>query len=61
MRFNSKVRIISAIIFCIQMLFYMAIALYTPSLAIQQVMGISLWISIVLTGIICTIYTSLVY
>lgn len=38
----------------------MAVVLYSPSLAIQQVTGIPMWISIFLTGLICTIYTSLV-
>ncbi len=37
----------------------MAVALYSPSLAIKQAMGTSLWISIFLTGLICTIYTAL--
>ena len=37
----------------------MAVVLYSPSLAVQQVTGIPLWISIFLTGFICTIYTSL--
>lgn len=37
----------------------MSVVLYTPALAIQQVTGISLWISIFLTGFVCTIYTSM--
>ncbi len=36
----------------------MAVALYSPSLAINQVMGTSLWISILATGLICTAYTA---
>ena len=38
---------------------YMAVVLYSPSLAVQQVTGIPLWISIFLTGLVCTMYTSL--
>lgn len=37
----------------------MAVVLYTPSMAIQQVTGISLWVSICVTGVVCTVYTSL--
>ena len=37
----------------------MAVVLYSPSLAIQQVTGIPLWVSIFVTGFVCTIYTSL--
>lgn len=60
LRFNSRlVRVCAALIFCLQMLLYMSVVLYTPSLAINQVMGLSLWISIFLTGIVCTFYTSL--
>ncbi len=39
---------------------YMAVVLYSPALAIQYVTGIPLWVSIFVTGIVCTIYTSLV-
>jgi sodium-coupled monocarboxylate transporter 8/12 len=37
----------------------MAVVLYTPSVAIQQVTGLSLWISVLLTGLVCTAYTTL--
>jgi len=58
-RFNNYVRIAASIIFCIQMFLYMSVVLYTPAVAVQQVTGISLWISILVTGIVCTVYTSL--
>jgi Na+/proline symporter len=36
----------------------MAVVLYSPALAVQQVTGIPLWVSIFVTGFVCTIYTS---
>ena len=38
----------------------MAVVLYTPATAIQQVTGLSLWVSILLTGAVCTVYTTIV-
>ncbi|RNA40535.1 sodium-coupled monocarboxylate transporter 1-like [Brachionus plicatilis] len=58
MRFNQTVRVTASLIFCLQMILYMSIVLYTPSVAIQQVLGVPLWISIFVTGAVCTVYTS---
>lgn len=58
-RFDNKVRIVASLIFVVEMFAYMAVVLYSPALAIGQVTGISLWVSIFLTGLICSIYTSL--
>ena len=38
----------------------MAVVLYAPSLAIEKVTGFPLWASILTTGTVCTIYTSVV-
>lgn len=35
-RFNVYVRIVASLIFCIEMFLYMAVVLYSPSVAIQQ-------------------------
>jgi Na+/proline symporter len=46
LRFNSAVHLTASAVFCLQMFFYMSVALYTPALAIEQVTGIQLEISI---------------
>ncbi|XP_076461797.1 sodium-coupled monocarboxylate transporter 1-like [Babylonia areolata] len=38
---------------------YMGIALYSPALVLQAVVGLSLWVSLVLISTICTIYTAI--
>jgi SSS family transporter len=58
MRFNKYVKSLASLTFCIQMFLYMSVTLLAPSLAIQQVMKIPLWVSISFSGLICTFYTS---
>ena len=38
----------------------MAIMLYGPSLALSQVTGLHIWLSVGSCGAICTLYTSIV-
>ncbi|XP_070384317.1 sodium-coupled monocarboxylate transporter 1-like [Dermacentor albipictus] len=37
---------------------YMSIVLYGPALALQQVTGVNLWLSVVSIGVVCTFYTT---
>lgn len=60
MRFSKGVRIFAAIVFIIQMIMYLAIVLYAPSLALNAVTGINVWISVMSVGCVCTFYTSIV-
>lgn len=58
-RFSRGVRTLGSLTFCIQMILYMAIVLYAPSLALNSVTGFSLWGSVIAVGIVCTFYTTL--
>ena len=38
----------------------MALVVYAPALALSQVTGLNVWISIISIGVICTTYTTVV-
>ncbi|XP_013378096.1 PREDICTED: sodium-dependent multivitamin transporter isoform X2 [Chinchilla lanigera] len=42
-----------------EMVIYMGVVLYAPSLALNAVTGFDLWLSVLTVGIVCTIYTAL--
>lgn len=59
LRFNKTVRILGTVTFIFQMVIYMGVALYAPSLALNAVTGFDLWLSVLALGIVCNIYTAL--
>ncbi|XP_062065115.1 sodium-dependent multivitamin transporter [Lepus europaeus] len=59
LRFNKVVRICGTVTFIFQMVIYMGVVLYAPSLALNAVTGFDLWLSVLTLGIVCTIYTAL--
>ncbi|XP_038633716.1 sodium-coupled monocarboxylate transporter 1-like isoform X3 [Scyliorhinus canicula] len=58
-RFGQLVRYQVVCCFLMYMFLYLGIVTYAPSLALSQVTGINLWISIVMTALVCTLYTAL--
>ncbi|XP_072017033.1 sodium-coupled monocarboxylate transporter 1-like [Amphiura filiformis] len=58
-RFDVVIRIIGASIFIFQTSFYIAIVAYSPALAIEAVTNFDLWKTILITGLVCTLYTTL--
>ncbi|KAK7483064.1 hypothetical protein BaRGS_00025727 [Batillaria attramentaria] len=59
LRFNRIIRLLGSMVFSLQMVFYMAIVLYAPAIALSQVTNLSMLVSVLGIGVICTIYTSL--
>lgn len=59
LRFNKAVRICGTMTFIFQMVIYMGVVLYAPSLALNAVTGLDLWLSVLTLGIVCNIYTAL--
>uniref|UniRef100_V9KIM9 Sodium-coupled monocarboxylate transporter 1 n=1 Tax=Callorhinchus milii TaxID=7868 RepID=V9KIM9_CALMI len=58
-RFGPFVRYQAVCCFLVYMFLYLGIVTYAPSLALSQVTGMNLWISIVMTALVCTFYTTL--
>ncbi|KAM6202314.1 sodium-dependent multivitamin transporter-like [Rhynchocyon petersi] len=59
LRFNKAVRLCGTVTFIFQMVIYMGVVLYAPSLALNAVIGLDLWLSVLTLGIVCAIYTAL--
>ncbi|XP_071111603.1 sodium-coupled monocarboxylate transporter 1-like [Haliotis cracherodii] len=58
-RFNRAVRVCASLLFLLNMLLFMGVVLYAPSLALNSVTGLSLELCIAIIGIVCTFYTAL--
>ena len=58
LRFGLSVRILGSICFAIQMVMYMAIVVYAPALALEQVTGFPLDIAVVVIFLVCIFYTA---
>ncbi|XP_027480081.1 sodium-dependent multivitamin transporter isoform X3 [Zalophus californianus] len=59
LRFNKAVRVCGTMTFIFQMVIYMGVVLYAPSLALNAVTGFDLWLSVLTLGVVCTVYTAL--
>ncbi|RUS68650.1 hypothetical protein EGW08_023588, partial [Elysia chlorotica] len=59
MRFSRTVRTAAFCIFLVHMIFYMALVLYIPSLALSRVTGVHLWGSIVTITLVCILYVTI--
>ncbi|CAF1301176.1 unnamed protein product [Adineta ricciae] len=57
-RFDRTVRLCVSTIFALIMLFYMAIVLYGPALALSQTSDMNIWFCVISIGAICTFYSS---
>jgi len=58
-RFGRLTRVFTSIAFSIQMILYMAMVLYAPSIALEAVTGLSLVSSITLVGLVCVFYSTI--
>jgi len=59
LRFGKSVRLLAACCFTIQMTMYMAIVVYAPALALEQVTGFPLDIAVVVIFVVCIFYSAI--
>lgn len=50
---------VTSIAFSIQMILYMSVVLYAPSIALKTVTGLSIVTSISLVGLVCVFYSTI--
>ena len=58
-RFDLQVRVWSSAMFILRVIFYLALAIYAPALALAEVTGLPLSFSVLLIGVLTTVYTTL--
>ena len=59
MRFSHSVKVLCGALYSLSMMLYIAIIVYTPALALEQVVGIHVDISCAVIFITCVFYTSM--
>ncbi|XP_033644852.1 sodium-coupled monocarboxylate transporter 1-like [Asterias rubens] len=57
-RFNKVVRVAGTMTLFLNMVMYLGVVIYAPALALNAVTNISLWGSVLATGLVCTAYTT---
>ena len=58
-RFSLPVRELASLLFILRVLLWLALATYAPALALEQVTGLPLWFTLLVTGVLTTFYTTL--
>jgi SSS family transporter len=58
-RFSVPVRSLASALFIMRVLLWLGLATYAPALALEQATGMPLWFTILCTGILTTVYTTL--
>ncbi|KRF82454.1 putative sodium-dependent multivitamin transporter [Drosophila virilis] len=59
LRFGYGTRLAASLAFSIQMILYMGIVVYAPALALEAVTGLNQIFSVIIVGVVCTIYATL--
>lgn len=58
-RFSVGLRTLSSVLFISRVILWLSVATYAPALALEHVTGMPMWLSILVTGGLTTLYTTL--
>ena len=58
-RFSVGLRTLSSVLFISRVVLWLSVVTYAPALALEHVTGMPMWLSILVTGSITTVYTTL--
>ncbi|RLU26516.1 hypothetical protein DMN91_000312 [Ooceraea biroi] len=58
-RFGTTTRVIASFAFLLQLLLYTGVVLYAPALALEATTGISMSVSVISLGLVCTFYSTI--
>ncbi|XP_040598047.1 sodium/iodide cotransporter isoform X3 [Mesocricetus auratus] len=58
LRFSRAVRLCGTLQYLVATMLYTGIVIYAPALILNQVTGLDIWASLLSTGVICTLYTT---
>ena len=59
LRYSRLIRLLTSSLFLVQYMLYASIALYLPSLALEAIIGVSLWYIMIVVCFVCALYTIL--
>lgn len=59
LRFGYATRLVASMAFSLQMILYMGIVVFAPALALEAVTGLNQIFSVLIVGIVCTIYATM--
>lgn len=59
LRFGYATRLVASVTFSLQMILYMGIVVYAPALALEAVTGLNQVFSVMVVGVVCTIYATM--
>lgn len=59
LRFGPTIRMLTSMTYTLQMVLYNGIVLYAPALVLESVTGLDKLISILVVGLVCTLYSTL--
>lgn len=59
LRFGPRIRMLASLTYTLQMVLYNGVVLYAPAIVLEAVTGLDRLVSILVVGLVCTLYSTL--